>query len=274
MSPWLETLGVAVLALSGVCLGLWFSRLRKPWWLIGYFVPLILITLIGIARRNSAFELTPPVSWLMHGRTPFALTGIITTLILTTPLSRLTHQRDKVLVVVLMIFICLFTSLWPFAAPAFNRAYWISARTLIDADGVCRQSTDDSCGPASAVTALRKLGIPAQEGEIALAAHTSNAMGTPPGILCETLTNLYGQYGLTAELRHFDSLAQLQEAGLTLAIIKFGLLVDHYLVILKVSDHAIELADPLLGATRLSHEDFSKKWRYSGIVLQRPQVSP
>jgi hypothetical protein len=52
----------------------------------------------------------------------------------------------------------------PFLAPAFNRGYLAGLKTRIDADGVCRQSSEYTCGPAAAVTALRKLGLPAEEG--------------------------------------------------------------------------------------------------------------
>jgi hypothetical protein len=43
MDPWLETVGVTLLALAGVLLGWCFSRLRRPWWLLGYFIPFALV---------------------------------------------------------------------------------------------------------------------------------------------------------------------------------------------------------------------------------------
>ncbi len=270
---WAETLGVCALAVLGFLAGRWCSRLPRPWWLLGYFVPLALIVIIGLARRNSALELTPPISWLMHGRTPFALTAVITTLILTTPLSRMPRPRDKRLVVLLMVLIVTLSAIWPFAAPIFNRNFLASIQTRLDADGICWQSTDYTCGPASAVTALRKLGLSAEEGEIAILAHTSQAMGTPPGILAETLQKRYRRYGLTCELKHFKSVAELKSAGLTLALIKFGLMVDHYLVILEVTDNTVVVGDPISGKAVLSHQQFAKKWRFSGVVLKRTDVA-
>ena len=41
MSPWLETLGVAGLGGLGVLAGYWFSRLRRPYWVLGYLIPLV-----------------------------------------------------------------------------------------------------------------------------------------------------------------------------------------------------------------------------------------
>src|SRR6266550_1588733 len=43
MNPWLETSGVLLLGIVGVALGCWFSRLPKPYWTLGYFIPLSLI---------------------------------------------------------------------------------------------------------------------------------------------------------------------------------------------------------------------------------------
>ena len=88
----------------------------------------------------------------------------------------------------------------------------LSFKTQIDRDGVCRQSTDYNCGPAAAVTALRRLGFPAEEGEIAVAAHTSSAMGTPPAILYDTLKGRYAQSGPGCEYRYFKDISELRSA--------------------------------------------------------------
>ena len=45
--PMLETLGVVTLAVIGVCGGLWFSRLPKPYWSLGYFAPFCIVLMIG-----------------------------------------------------------------------------------------------------------------------------------------------------------------------------------------------------------------------------------
>src|SRR5438093_13775939 len=101
LNPWIETVGVVLLGVVGVALGRWFSRLERPYWTLGYFVPLVLIILIGLAYRIRALEFIPPFSWLMAGRTEFALTALIGTMVLTTPLSRLPRRRDRVAIRVL-----------------------------------------------------------------------------------------------------------------------------------------------------------------------------
>src|SRR5580692_146333 len=161
MDPWVESLGVLLLAAGGVLLGAWFSRRPKPYWLLGYFLPLVVIALFAIVSREPALALIPPISWMMLGRTKFAITGFVGAMILTTPLLKLPGKRDRVAVSLLMICVVCVTSIWPFLAPAFNRTYLASLTTRMDRDGVCLQNTGYTCGPASAVTALRRLGFPA-----------------------------------------------------------------------------------------------------------------
>ncbi len=269
VAPWLESIGVILLAIGGVFGGRWFSRLPKPYWTLGYFLPLLLLGMIGATRRNSGLEFVPPISWLVAGRTEFALGGVIGTMILATPLSRIPRSRDRAMIGLLMAVFVSLCSVWPFLAPAFNRSYLASLPTTLDLDGVCRQSNDYTCGPAAAVTALRALGLPAEEGQIAIRAHTSTAIGTPPDLLAEALREQYRTNRLTCEYRHFRTVTELKNAGPTLAVIKFAPLVDHYVAVLQVTDHEVVVGDPLSGRANYSYEEFQEKWRFCGIVLKR-----
>jgi predicted double-glycine peptidase len=169
----------------------------------------------------------------------------------------------------LAVCIVLFVSVWPFLAPAFNQSYLAGLVTQVDSDGICRQSTDYTCGPAAAVTGLRKLGFPAEEGQIAILAHTSSAIGTPPDMLAATLQKNYGRDGLVAEYRVFGNVSELKKAGLTLAVVTFNFLLDHYVTVLEVRDDVIMVGDPLSGVRRLSPAEFEASWHYVGVVLAR-----
>ncbi len=269
MNPWVESLGVLLLAAGGVLLGAWFSRLRKPYWLLGYFIPLAMIVLYAVAVRKPALTFVPPISWMMMGRTKFAIVGFIGSMVLTTPLLKLPKQRDRIAVSLLMVCVVFAISVWPFLAPAFNRNQLAGLTTRMDDNGVCLQTTDYTCGPASAVTALRKLGFPAEEGQLALAAHTSSAMGTPPDILARVLQCQYGKQGLVCEYRVFKNVAALKNCGLTLAVVKFNLYLDHYVTVLEVNDQAVTVGDPASGIMNLSPAEFEEEWRHTGIVLKR-----
>jgi hypothetical protein len=269
MNLWFEATGAASFAFAGVLLGYFFSRLPKPYWTFGYFIPLMLVLIYGVAIHFPAISFTPPISWMMMGRKKFAILGFIAAMVLTTPLSRLPLKRDRVVISALMAVIIFFMSVWPFLAPAFNRKQLAELQTQIDGNGICRQRTDYTCGPASAVTALRKLGLPAEEGQLAILSCTSSMTGTPPDILAEVLQNQYGKDGLIAHYRTFKNISELKQAGLTLAVVKFGFMVDHYVAVLDVTDSEVIVGDPLDGLDKMSYEEFQQKWRFVGIVLKR-----
>jgi predicted double-glycine peptidase len=139
--------------------------------------------------------------------------------------------------------------------------------THIDADGVCRQGTDYTCGPAAAVTLLRRMGFEAEESELAVLCRTSAFLGTPADLLANNLQARYRAEGLTAEYRSFRSIAELENSGPTLALVKFSLFLDHYVAVLDVGPETVTIGDPLVGKTILSHEEFERRWRRVGVVL-------
>jgi len=93
--------------------------------------------------------------------------------------------------------------------------------------------------------------------------------GTPPDILAEALQKQYGKDDLLVEYRSFKNISELKNAGLTLAIVKFGFMVDHYVTVLEVTDSEVVVGDPSDGLDRMSYDEFQKKWRFVGIVLKR-----
>jgi Peptidase C39 family len=269
MNLWLEAIAAASFAFAGTLMGSLFSRLPKPYWLLGYFIPFSLIVIYGIAIHFPTLSFTPPISWMMMGQKKFAIAGFIIAMTLTTPLSRLPLKRDRMVILVLMAIMIFCMSLLPFIAPVFNRNQLAHLQTRIDGNGICRQRTAYTCGPAAAVTALHKLGLPGDEGQLAILSDTSLMTGTPPDILAEVLKQQYGKDGLIVEYRPFRNIAELKEAGLTLAVIKFGFMVDHYVTVLQVTDSEVIVGDPLDGLDKMSYDDFLKKWRFVGIVLKR-----
>src|SRR6266567_7161762 len=111
MNLWLAATVALLCALAGVALGLWFSRLRSPYWAIGYLIPLVLVFAYAFAFRVPTLLFLPPFSWLMMGIKKFATLGFIATMILTTPLSRVPQARNRIMIVVLMAVIVFFLSI-------------------------------------------------------------------------------------------------------------------------------------------------------------------
>ena len=137
--------------------------------------------------------------------------------------------------------------------------------------GVCLQATDYSCGPAAAVTALRRLGIPAGEGEIAILAHTSNAIGTPSDLLATAIQKRFGPQGVDCRYRSYRSVQELRQGApaITLAVIRFSLFVDHYVAVLHVDETRVVVGDPAKGLRAYTIGDFERIWKHTGVQIQR-----
>jgi len=272
MSPWFETAGVILVAFAGVFLGRLFSRLEKPYWVLGYLFPCFLIAMLVTTRLDNALSFVRPFSWVAAGRMKFVVLSMAVSMGLTVPLSRLPHWFEKLIVCVLMAAFVTWFSVLPFLVPALIRDQLSNLTTKLDSDGVCRQTTDFTCGPAAAVTALGKLGLRAEEGEIAVLSYSSPVTGTLPTCLSSALQSRYGADGLKCRYRHFDSINQLRNAGLTLVVVRDAFLLDHCIAVLDVSEDAVTVADPVTGTRLMPHRQFERIWRFCGIVLERNSV--
>lgn len=270
MNLWLEIFFSVLSGAAGFVLGRLSSRLPKGWWLLGYFIPLAIILFFGVGNHYPSFlSSTSVVSWLYMGRKKFAVLGFVTAMVLATPLSRLPQKRDRLVLILLIIAVVFGSSIWPFLVPVFNHKELVLLHTRVNGDGICLQNTGYTCGPAAAVTVLRRLGLPAEEGEIAILSQTSSFTGTPPDLLAEALQQRYSKDGLMVQYRFFKNIDELRQAGLTLAVVKFSFMVDHYVAVLQVTDSAVVVGDPLNGLETISRDEFRGQWRFCGIVLRR-----
>ncbi len=268
----LETAGIILISLFSILLGRTFSGFRKPYWTFGYFFPCVLIALLLFARINDGFSFIRPFNWFIAGRVRFALISVAVCMGLTTPLSRLPRKIEKILVYVIMLVVVTWFSVMPFLFPVIVRDSLLSKPTFYDSDGICRQTTDYTCGPAAAVTALEHLGLSAKEGELAVLSHSSPVVGTLPTSLCSAIESRYKNEGLKCKYQRFDTIEQLRKTGVTLVVVKEGFLLDHCIVVLKVLDDSVAVADPITGKELIPIEQFEKMWRYSGIVLERDTI--
>ena len=188
----LESLGVTLVAACGVALGWWFSNRRKPLWLIGYIAPFLLLILVSLPRRLPRLELVIPFRWIMAGRREFVVMALVCTTLLVTLLPKLSRRGERAMVGLFAAFATLYIAVLPFLMPALDYGRQSRLNTRFDDNGVCLQSNSYNCGPAAAVTALRRLGVPAEEGELAVRAHTSFVAGTSPDSLADAIRRLYG----------------------------------------------------------------------------------
>jgi len=68
---WIQTLGVLGLALAGVYFGLWFSRLRSPYWTLGFALALPLILAVVLTMHVPELAFVAPFSWIAADRAEF-----------------------------------------------------------------------------------------------------------------------------------------------------------------------------------------------------------
>jgi len=265
---YVKTIGVLILAATGAVVGLRAGRWRKPWWLVAYIVPLTLILAIVLARRLPRLEFLAPTSWLMAGRTEFIVFGFAVPSLFATVIPKLHHKRERFLLWVLVCIYVVAQSALPFLLPAFTRGTLAAIEMAIDRDGICLQSTGYTCGAASAVTALRQLGVEAHEGELAVLSHTSR-MGTAPDLLCVAINRRFAEQGVRAECRCFGSLGDLRGKEPVLAAVRYRFLIDHFVAVLRVTDSEVVIGDPLVGREALSYDEFSNRWRRYGILVNR-----
>ncbi len=269
MQAYLETVGVLGIAVLGLLIGKLFSCLKRPYWMGGYFLSLALAALLILPRLYYPLHFLPLLNNLLAGRTRFIILGIAVTVGLVAPLDRLPYRLEQILVCVLMTVVISWFSVMPFLAPALLQNSHASLKTMINSQGICFQTTDYTCGPAAAVTALTKLGIDADEGQLAILSHSSPVIGTLPQCLADALTQRYADIGLNCTFQLFDSIDQLRDADVTLVVIKDHFLSDHCIAVLEVSDDYVVVADPVRGKCVISREKFADEWRFSGIAIRR-----
>lgn len=122
---------------------------------------------------------------------------------------------------------------------------------------VCRQTTGYSCGAAAASTLLAQVAVPSTEREMAILCGTNGMNGTDVmGVMWGLREKLAGTPYSPRSLAHVDLAALRNLRHPTMAVKKLTWLIDHWIVVVRVGDDGILVADPLR----------------DGLVLEDPQV--
>ena len=182
--------------------------------------------------------------------------------------SRLPRRGQRRLIGILAGVLAMYF-IMPFLQPAVFQGQLSRIETRLGVDGICLQTTWYTCGPAAAVTVLRRMGLPAEERDLALLSRTTPSAGTQPDSLCFAIRRRYASAGVSCEQRTFTRVSDLRGLGYVIAQVKFSFMVDHYVAVLDVSDTHVEVADPLAGQMRLTHDEFERIWRRTGLLIGR-----
>ncbi len=269
MESVLRMLEVPGAMLLGGSIGWWVSR-RGNWaWLAVYSVGLALLGIyIALARFPVfAIHVLPPSVVASPHRFPIAAMAIVLVLVPIGTRLRDVGQRRRLVALLGAM------GLVVGGIPAVSAQRAIPELTRLPdgwfADGVCRQQTDYTCGPAAAATGLRLLGIRTTEGELGLLAGTSPAEGTPATVLAAVLSQRFAGDGLHVELRRFRDIESLRKAGLVLVEVHLAPLVNHWICVREVTESHVVVGDPTVGWQALTHADFLAGWWRTGVVLVR-----
>jgi hypothetical protein len=122
---------------------------------------------------------------------------------------------------------------------------------------VCLQSSGSTCGPASAATLLRGLGMGVTERELAVESYTY-----PGGTEAWYLARAIRRRGAEAEFIFSDdtlpspSIAGVQMGG------------GHFIAIERATPQAVTFVDPLTGESTATPAQLRARYRFTGFFLQ------
>lgn len=128
-------------------------------------------------------------------------------------------------------------------------------------DGVCRQSTPSTCGPASAVTLAKLAGVDLDEHQLARECFTSER-GTENWYLARALR----QHGLKAEFLELSpDTAELPNPAIAGAVLSYG--TGHFIPILGKEGTNYIVGDPMQGREVKSLADLHAEYHFTGFFL-------
>jgi hypothetical protein len=171
------------------------------------------------------------------------------------------NRRALKIFVGLLLLIQVGQNAWVFTTPGCykeSNGEWV--------DGVCLQSTNYTCGAASAAVVLRAHGVAdAVEHECARLSHTVPGRGvTDLGAARALRMKLPGR---RVTLR-VSTVEQLKDFNLPcLGSLKFSFWFDHMVAVLAVDERGYWIGDPLKGRVLMSADELKKRWLGRAITV-------
>lgn len=130
-------------------------------------------------------------------------------------------------------------------------------------EGVCRQSTPSTCGPASAVTLAHQAGIELNEHELARASFAS-AGGTENWYLVRALR----ARGLQPEFMRIEANPnQLPYPAIAGVRLKYATGTGHFIPILGETNGQYQIGDPMRGAETMTIARLRELYDFTGFFL-------
>ena len=172
------------------------------------------------------------------------------------------YRRAIFIIVIMLVLVVAQQSFWHLSKPDM----YDFKGTIVD--GVCRQTSYETCGPASMVTLLNSKGIATTEGEMARLSMTAPRLGLSPQGAAYGLKRKFEQLGRSENVFiKIPELIDLHELPKPfLAGIKFSFRTNHMICVLETAKDGLVVGDPIsTGRKTWSWGQFDKLW--SGIVI-------
>lgn len=139
--------------------------------------------------------------------------------------------------------------------------------------GVCQQTTDYTCGAAAASMLLHACGVEASEAEMALLCGTNALTGTDVYSVAVGVRQKLAGTGREVRVVPCDWEGLVARREPALATIRWGFLIDHWVMIREAHPGAVVVLDPVEGVRTLSRAEFLGIWRGWVVSADRPPAA-
>ena len=172
------------------------------------------------------------------------------------------NRRAVLITVVILFLVVVQQTFWHLGKPSI----YSYKGTMVD--GVCRQSSFETCGAAAMTTLLNAMGIRTTEGEMAGLSMTEPGMGISPHQAAYGLQQKLRQLGrpervalMVPEIKELRHIAKPFLAG-----VKFSSRTNHMVCVLETNEEFVVVGDPISsGRKKWPWKRFEGFW--SGIVI-------
>jgi hypothetical protein len=264
--------GVTAAGAAATRIGFKIARMGPRTWIVPGVISLTVLVATAVSLNVERLAFVPPTSWLVGASARWITLSLAGAMTLGVLAAKVPKQDQRRALLILTGVVILRSGTLPFIGPLLTRGELRTMKTHVNRGDVCLQSTGYTCGPAAAVTALRRLGLHAEEGELGLMCGTDFFFGTADDRLAAELAEHYGEEGLIVAHRYVESIDELRLWPVAIAVIHFNMFIDHYVTVLAFHGDKVTIADPLGGEEELSVEELEKKWNHAAILLKRESV--
>jgi predicted double-glycine peptidase len=176
------------------------------------------------------------------------------------------YRKGNLIMVMMLVLVVAQQSSWHLSKPDI----YDYKGTIVE--GVCRQTSNETCGAASMVTLLNSIGIETTEGEMAKLSMTAPNFGLTPHQAAYGLKRKLRQIGRseriaikTPELKNLRDLPKPFLAG-----IRFSVRTNHMVCVIETAKNDLVIGDPISsGRKTWSWRQFDKVWSGFVIVCQK-----